>query len=1418
VRPPPSPASAKSQNIRYNWQRFWVPQTGHLDLSDAGFLRDPADDYFGRDELRQIVDLEDYRALALLGEPGIGKSSELKREHDRIVAAADSLRQSLYVDLRVGSSEEGLRRRIFEAPAFTSWKEGTSHLCLHLDSFDEAVLRMETLASILAEELLALSVDRLSIRIACRTAVWPANILGTAFVDIWGDAAVGVFELAPLRRRDVLMALAAHGIDAIAFVGDLFGAHAVPFAIKPLTLDILIKIHQRHGALPSSAAELYRQGCLALAEEQNVSRRETRRLGHLNGPQRLRLACRIAAGTIIGGRVAVWMGAESDRPPEDIPASRLSGALEQGDFAAFTATDEDIREVLDTGLFSSRGDYRMGWAHQSYGEFLAALYLQEKRVPAETILRVLTHPSGGIIPQLAVVAAWTASLSAELRRSLIAVAPWELLRGDLANWSASDLELLTRAMLDYVEQDRYYDHFFGMLETYRKLAHDGLVAQLRPFIVTRSLKVTTRRVALNIAERCALKELEPEILEVALDQTEHSAMRAMAVSALRLCGTGSALQQLLALARGEAGDDPQDEIRGYALDLLWPEHIGTAEVFSLLTSSDPNFFGSFANFMFGLPVRLRHQDLLPALEWATGYISRANIMGEFREKRLADAVMFRVWQVFDDPVLTAPFVAHIEVRLHQYGDLCRGTDYKANEAFRAEIRSDVQHRQLFLCARLAAPLDWGQASGLRRADLLMPSDFAWLLSIAPGGSSPVAGLNEESLCNAIDVLFTRDVGLEFEALYDAAQHWPRLHTHFSWLLDGIALDSNEADRARSLLAQERRFAAMHRPQTVPNVDLSGEIRTCLERAESGDWQAWWKLNVMLARSPDHPNAVNDLDYIITDMPGWQSAADVTRKRIVATAPAYLANAESQTDSWFGRQPLTLNRIDLAALRALVLLHEQDRAAYSALPTSIWQKWAKVIVGLPRHGVVDKFPQALAVTQDALARAPAEFVGAVVELIRREKVLERSEAGHPNNGLRFHLLRDLEGCWEDEGLKRAIYGEMIAPDTTSAEYAVLLSALLAVGFQPAVDHVASILSTGGNGVLPIAKVLLDPMPPSVWPALWAKLVEDDDLARAIFLYAAGQFSLATPFYAVLGEEAIADLYLLMERLFPSGADGRGPAGFVAPQQGIPYLRDGAPRFLVSMGTEAAVSALRRLVAERPGLSILPFELSRAEITMRLKTWSPLSMREVFALTDRPDARLITSAADLMAVLLEVLDEFSSELHGAQTPVRDLWDRQGTTQQYRPIDENGFSDVVTRYLRRRLASTGVFANREVEVQRHPGAPIGTRTDILINTLRHSETGEPIDPITGVVEVKGCWNDELFTAIEAQLVRDYMVQLRAPVGIFLVGWFDLAKWDPQDSRRRTVPKRPVGTVREQLDQQAARAPQGFLVRSIITEIQAP
>ena len=404
----------------------------------------------------------------------------------------------------------------------------------------------------------------------------------------------------------------------------------------------------------------------------------------------------------------------------------------------------------------------------------------------------------------------------------------------------------------------------------------------------------------------------------------------------------------------------------------------------------------------------------------------------------------------------------------------------------------------------------------------------------------------------------------------------------------------------------------------------------------------------------------------------------------------------------------------------------------------------------------------------------------------------------------------------------MYDELCSPDNTPPEHAALVDALMEAGVEAASDHALSLLSGSGPSMpgrtLAIAEVLLRRAAVPAWPALWAAIASHDAFARKVLLHVATHFSFGTPFYAGLSEREIANLYVLMARLFPSDEDAKRATGFVGALDSIGDLRDGAPRYLAGMGTEAVVEVLSELVAGHPEIRGLPYELSRAERAMRIATWSPMTSKEVLALTDKPNLQLVTSPADLCDVLVAALERYGAALHGAQTPIRDLWDRQGAKDIFRPIDENALSDVVTRFLRAELGIAGIFANREVEVSRAPGAPVGRRTDILVNAVRQREDGERFDPIAAVIETKGRWNPELFTALPEQLFREYMIPSWAQVGIYLVGWFDTDKWDKEDRRRNRVPRMTIEDASARLEAQAGAPPDGFLVRPVVLECHVP
>ncbi len=1421
-------ADRQKQTENFNWTRFWVPDTGIVDLSDGGFLRDPTD-LFLRSRVSAsapLADLGAYRALALLGEPGIGKSTTLKEEADRIAALpADANAVSIYVDLRDYSSDVLLHKRVFESEAFTAWKNGSSHLYLHLDSLDEALLRVETIANLLASALPQYPAARMSVRIACRTVVWPANILGNALNAIWGKDASGVFELAPLRRRDVVEAAAAYQIDSEAFLHELYAANAVPFAIKPLTLKMLLGLYQRDGSLPGSSGALYTQSCLKLCEEQNQSRRDTRRTGRLNPAQRLRVAGRMAAATMFANRYAIWTGPEiGGVQPEDVPLSSLADGREQGAFLAFDVTGDDIREVLDTGLFNSRGSDRMGWAHQSYAEFLAAHYLVEKGVPAGTILKMLLHPAGGLVPQLSTVAAWASSLDSAVRAGLIATEPLVLLRSDLINWPADDLAALTASLLVGYEQKRFHDAVIGIADAYAKLGHPGLVSQLRPVIIDRTKNAVTRRAAILIAEMCELKELQPELLHVAFDISEDASLRARAVSALNRCGDASVPAKMLPLARGEVGADPVDDIKGQALDILWPKHINAADLFALVTDPDDGYLGAYALFLINLPETLQTDDLLPSLEWASAFIAQVGHNGNFKGKSLADAILFRAWKVIDQPALTRPIVEHIAIRLREHGDLLRGSDYRSNEAFTKELKEDVVRRRMFLLTLCTYPIERFAAFSYQQSGLLTRADFDWLLEISPGGTAPVDGLNNDTLCNLIENAFDRDSIAQFETLYATAVRWPLLWSRYIVVFEGVRLDSLEVAQARSTQRQMEEFRESRRPPLV--ADPAGQVLARLDQFESGRPQAWWQLNADLTLTPTSLQVGDPLQYFITEMPGWKSADDAVRQRILAAAERYLTLGETSVGEWLGKSPMPVYLNDLAALRAFVLLKQEAPLVYAAIPTAVWQKWTPAIVGLPRTTGSEQPPELGGVLIDALTASPREFVETVRTLIRAERDRSNGEdtKANPVPGAAFFILRDLEGCWDNPALKQGVFEELKENNNSTEQFASLLDALLIADFDPAREYAIETLeepdAPSGTYTLVAAEALARRCAARTWPTLWKLITSDDNFARNLFLRLSAHFHFGTPFYVGVGEAELAELYIALMRLFPKSADPvhrSGQTHWLGPQESAGHLRDGLPRYLVGLGTLAAIQALRRIIAALPSLDWLPFELSEAEQVMRIKTWTPLTLHELFALTDKSGTQLVTSPNDLLHILVTSLRKYEAELHGRQNPIRALWDRQGGGDTFRPIEEDGLSDNVKLFLERELVANGIIANREVEVARVPGAPIGRRTDILINALRRSDDGAMYDTITAVIETKGCWNRELFAALETQLYSDYMVRLQAPLGIYLVGWFDKAKWDPNDDRQRRAPNCTLQDAQTRLDAQAQAVPNGFSVRAIVLDCHA-
>jgi hypothetical protein len=121
---------------------------------------------------------------------------------------------------------------------------------------------------------------------------------------------------------------------------------------------------------------------------------------------------------------------------------------------------------------------------------------------------------------------------------------------------------------------------------------------------------------------------------------------------------------------------------------------------------------------------------------------------------------------------------------------------------------------------------------------------------------------------------------------------------------------------------------------------------------------------------------------------------------------------------------------------------------------------------------------------------------------------------------------------------------------------------------------------------------------------------------------------------------------------------------------------------------------------------------------------------------------------------------------------------------PVDENAFSDYVTRHLRDDLEHCGIVALREVEIRRGNDGT-GERTDVYVTAVILGPMPETFETVRVIVEVKGCWHAELQTAMETQLKDRYLKDNDCEHGIYLVGWFACDSWDSRDKRKRRTPR---------------------------------
>ncbi len=1354
--------------------RYWCVRDAAVQVDDDGFLSDPAGEW-GRAVNPHVVTVDALfqpRCVVIIGEPGTGKSETI-RLHAPLLGDRSPM-PVVRVDLAEFGSEDRLARALFDHPDVVAWRShGSGEVCVLLDSLDECQERVSHVATVLGHELARWPTERLHLRICCRTGDWPES-LQQQLEHLFPD--VHVFELLPLTRASVAALAEEAGVRGSEFLSAVRAAHAGPLAAKPLTLEMLLRLYQRDGRLPDDVSGLYREALLLLSEEPAQRRRDGHAPRRLSAVDRVSIAARLAAVSTFGHRVAFWTGRPDERPDTDLAVRECAGSTEPGAVGAVAVSEDAVRETLRTGLFGSRGAARVGWAHHTFAEHLTARFLIAHQLHQKQLRSLLVAADGQVYPQLRPVAAWLLALSAgefdwlaEQDPELLLTAPVDVPRPQLRQRAVAGLFRLAAAG-DY--HNRFGHRFDG-------LDYPGLDATVRSHLRTGTPE--QRRLALDLAGDCALPALREDLVTIVLDDSEEYRVRISAAHALATITKHVPTTELRTRAREPSrDDDPDDQLKGYALRLSWPHVLSSAEVFPALTAPRrSNLLGAYAMFVeYEFPDALTVADVDAGLDWLLA-IERAGKRHD-RFDRLADRVVTLALDALDEGSVADRLAQLAVLRAHAHEPLF--VDRITRDP-KPMLTPDQRHRIIEAALEYVAP---DNAIALMDHSAYGPclvtrDDLQWLIEQFDANPS-----RRDVLSRLIEWIFHPTVPGHAQFALELSEDHPLRAGALRYWVTPVDLTSKQAEQARRrhVMMRGDDDTESERPP-LTDAEVEEKIRRWLDRFDDGDPAGFWQACFLLYLRPRERTIQigDEYDPDLTAQPRWAILTEQLRGRLVAAARAYLDVGDCAADAWLGTR--TLHRPAYAGYRALVVLRRLDPDALSTLPASVWQRWAPIVLASDTAHGAGRWDDKKALLDLARAHAEDELFTSAVAMID----------GDSARGERIARDRELAVIWSPR--LAAWLRDCITAGRLNERAATDATVLLA---QHDADGARQLLQTVLNDDpdedrrARAGALLLAHDAQASWPVLYQKLRDDPHLGKRIASeYVAGVRYREDP--PTLADGDLADLYVWLVRQFPFEEDpDYDDVHVVGPREQIAHWRDGILRSLQNRGTATAVHAIAVIEAALPVYRWLRSVRRDAELQLRANAWAPVEPGDLLDLVADADRRVVNTTAELLDVVLDALTTIQTRLTGETPESQLLWD----TRSRRPKTEDEISDYLRNRLDDLLVARHVIISREVQVRRS-GRGIGERTDLRVDAVAENTTAAP-SVLTVVIEVKGAWNPDLLEDSDRQLVNRYMRDIGTPHGIYLVAWPDVESWGPAGADKRRVATRQGSTTREDLERQAA------------------
>jgi hypothetical protein len=1065
----------------------------------------------------------------------------------------------------------------------------------------------------------------------------------------------------------------------------------------------------------------------------------------------------------------------------------MAGGVEVNDQlgvpSEFDVDEETVRDVLGCSLFTSVGDGRLHFAHQTYAEFLCGRWLAKTLTSRQLddLLFAATDEGLRVIPQLRETAGWVAAHSPPFAQLLVERDPAVLLRADPFTTLAGERPLMVHALLRGVDRFELGRFDLPVRMALEHLAHPDLAEQLRATLSDPQASFGAREMAADVAVACGMTELQDDLLSLAHDDEAQIRVRQAAVSALAKIGSVETRRGLVDLAVGPPDSDQDDELRGAALAAVWPQVITLDELLPALTTPKRrNLYGSYKHFLRvafleGLSEDELAQALGAAADWPEARTAPLNALADSR-----DQLMLRALDHLDrDDVLDA-YAELVVGELEHVGEVipreAEGdplAEPRPRRRLAAEVASRARDRDLD-----------GSSLVLCRPPLIRRDDVGWLVERL----TEAVGTDIEKVWAQAGEAMLVDNGIIDEQIFEARDISPVLRECTAYAVEGVRLGSPEALQLQERHRKLESIRVSREDRREPRFDIRQKTADAKALWDEGDLDGYWGVMAWLAEIDRAGRA-----FVVSDprrLPGWEQVDETIHRFLCDNAAEYLRRAPVRAEEWFDGR--VVSHAPWSAYRAFRLLYETDRVAFDALEPEVWERWAPIIVGWPRDG-----RQEGAFNDFMVSRLVAEASAEAGRWL--DRALKRA---HKNGGGVF-AIRAFSGIVSAE-IEEVLLRWAKDRNSAATERAELVDHLLKQNSEHALRLarrlvVPSAVRTGGNRLAlaaEMAAVLIVRRPDAEWERIWPLFSVEPEFGERLIasLSSDREFALAPS----LTESQIEDLYSWLEKRYPHSEDPEhDEVHWVGQREMIGRWRDALLENLVNRGTPEAVAVFDRLYALFPHLIWLKAMRVRAAETARRAEWMPPDPAAVLAMAQDNTRRWITSNDALQSAVVEALDAFALRLGGRHPQAATLWD----TTAKRPKSEPEIGRIIASFLTDTLKARGVFLAQEVEVRASKtGKGRGESIDIWAEAIIGPHAASP-DRATVVIELKGCWNRELMTAMKTQLVGRYLDPPLHRHGIYLVGCFATEHWaaEGDKTRHKAASRHDVEDLRHALEAQA-------------------